>query len=109
MADAKSTTTLSMPETTVAEKPVAPAEPSKEREVSVELLSDVWVSDDTHEDSVGGIRRIRTNLPVLDENGNPKIDKATKTMIVTHATASLPVSLAKKLIDSGKAKRADPL
>lgn len=105
MADnIKPSNTLSMPET----QPTLVSHQS-ERKVEVELLHDVWVEDRDHPESVDGIRRIKTNIPVLDEDGNPKVDKKSKTAIVTLTKTLLPVSFAKKLIDSGKANRADPL
>ena len=104
MADIKSPNTLSVPSTQAA-----PELPQAERMVEVELLHDVWVEDKEHPDSVGGVLRIRTNVPVLDEDGNPKINKGSKTAVVTLTKAKLPISLAKKLIDAGKANRADPL
>ena len=83
--------------------------PETERMVEVELLSDVWIEDKNSSDSIGGILRVRTNIPVLDEDGNPKINKASKSPMVTLSKVMLPVSMAKKLISEGKANRIDPL
>ena len=102
MADTKSPNTLTLP----ADKP---AQVESERKVEVTLLHDVWIEDKDHEESVNGIRRVRTNIPVLDENGNPTVDKKTKSPITNTVNVALPVSIAKKLIDAGKALRADPL
>lgn len=104
MAD-QSPNTLKMPTAQTA----LVAEVHAERMVEVELLNDVWVEDKDNPESVGGIRRIKTNVPVLDQDGNPMMNKATKTPITTLTKSSLPVSLAKKMIDAGKANRADPL
>jgi hypothetical protein len=88
--------------------PLPPAEPIKakaERKVSIKLLNDVWIENpDTHE-----IERVRTNIQVLDENGNPAVDKKTKAPITTQVVVEIPVSVAKMLIDQGKAERMDPL
>ena len=91
--------TLTMP------KPV-PAAPPVERKVSVKLLHDVWISNP---DVPGGIERIMTNIPVLDDMGNIKIDPKSKTVISTQSIVDLPLSVAKKMIDEGKAVRMDPL
>ena len=80
-----------------------------ERKVDVILTHDVWIDAPDHPESIEGILRIRTNVPVLDPDGNPVVDKKSKTAVTTLTTASLPISVAKKLIDEGKAKRADPL
>lgn len=89
---------------------VEPAKAEPEREVEVELLRDVWIDDPSHpEAEPGGARRIRTNLQVLNEDGSPKVDKKTKTYVTYTVKAKLPVSLAKKLIASGAAVRADDL
>lgn len=101
MADQKSPNTLGMPS--------ANAAPEAERKVEVILKHDVWVEDKDNPDSVEGILRIRTNIPVLDENGNPLVDRKSKTAVTTFTKAMLPVSLAKKLIAEGKVERADPL
>lgn len=98
--------TLSMPSTTAVEK----TEPAAERKVSVKLLNDVWISDPGHPDAdTDGIRRIRTNIPVKDEDGNIMVDKKSKSIIATQVIAELPVSIAKLMIDAGKAERMDPL
>ena len=102
MADTKSPNTLAMPGTQAA--------PEVERKISVELLHDVWISDPGHEESdKDGIRRIRTNIPVLDEDGNPKIDRKTKSAVTTQVITELPISVAKTMIAAGKANRMDPL
>ena len=63
--------------------------------VTVTLLSDIW--DDSGE-------RIRTNVPVLDENGRARFDPKTGAPVVTKTIVDLPAKLAKKLVDSGAAK-----
>jgi len=103
MADTKSPNTLAMPGTQAAPE-------ASERKVSVQLLYDVWINDPGHEDSdPTGIRRVRTNIPVLDDEGNPKIDRKTKSPVTTYSIVELPISIAKKMIDAGKANRMDPL
>jgi hypothetical protein len=88
--------------------PTPPAELPKakaERKVSIKLLNDVWIENpDTHE-----IERVRTNIPVLDENGNQAVDKKTKAPVTTQIVVEIPVSIAKMLIEQGKAERMDPL
>ena len=83
--------------------------PETERMVEVELLSDVWIDIAKHPGVSDSDGRIRTNIPVLDEDGNPKINKASKSPVVTLSKVMLPVSMAKKLISEGKANRIDPL
>ena len=92
--------TLSMPSKT------APAKEETERMVSVKLLHDVWIPNAAE---TGGSMRIRTNIPVLDDEGNPKIDRKSKSAVTTHTVAELPISIAKQMIDEGKALRMDPL
>ena len=108
MADDKSPNTLKMPSQQAALIPEQAAS-TEERKIEVELTHDVWVEDKTHPDAENGVLRIRTNLPVLDDEGNPKIDKKSKTAIVTLARAMLPVSVAKKFIAEHKANRIDDL
>ena len=74
--------------------------------VSVKLLHSVWVADPT---AVGGARKIQTNIPVKDDEGNIMVDKKSKSIITTQTITDLPLSLAKKMIDEGKALRMDPL
>ena len=86
------------------------AEPAAERRVSVKLLNDVWISDPSHaEAGPDGIRRVMTNIPVKDDLGNIMVDKKTKSLITTQTITDLPVSIAKIMIDAGKAERMDPL
>lgn len=105
MADLKSPNTLSMPGT----KPAQESASEVERKVEVILLHDVWIDDPDHEESIGGVRRIKTNIPRLREDGGPMIDPKTKALVTDTVKVALPVSLAKKLISAGKAERADPL
>ena len=80
-----------------------------EKTIPVLLLNDVWIQ--TGEDAKGQpiIERVTTNTPVLDENGFPKVDKKSKAPIVTQEVRNLPISVAKMLIEQGKAHRRDPL
>ena len=71
-----------------------------EKTVPVLLNNDVWLDDGT---------RVRTNIPVLDSNGNQKVDPVSRAPITEQVTVDLPVSIAKKLIAEGKAERRDPL
>jgi hypothetical protein len=100
--------TLTMPNKSAA--PPAASEPAAERRVPVKLLSDVWISEPGHADATpDGIRRIRTNIPVKDDLGNIKVDPKSKSIISTQSIVDLPVSIAKAMIDQGKAERMDPL
>ena len=94
-----------MPGSTPAQEPAK----TEERKIEVTLLSDVWIEDKDHEESVEGIRRLRTNIPELREDGGPMIDPKTKSIITKTVNVTLPLSVAKKLIAEGKAERADPL
>lgn len=86
------------------------AEPAAERRVSVKLLSDVWISDPGHSESgPDGIRRVMTNIPIKDANGNIQVDPKSKTIVCTQSIVELPLSIAKKMIEAGKAERMDPL
>lgn len=92
------------------DKARAEARTDGERKVKIKLLNDVWIEDPTHEDAgKDGIRRVKTNIPVLNEDGSQKIDPKTKAPITTHSVVDLPLSVAKMMIDAGKAERMDPL
>jgi hypothetical protein len=94
--------TLSMP----TPKTEAPA---KEREVEVKLLHDVWIEGIDPDTGQKGVVRIRTNTPVLDENGNIKVDPKSKAPILIQEIRKLPVSVAQMLVDQKKAERVDAL
>jgi hypothetical protein len=87
--------TLSMP----AQKP------AKAKTLDVEILYDVW-HPETGE-------RIRTNVPVTDEFGNPEYNLDSngkpKSIKTTITKCALPAEFAKALMAAGKANRADPL
>ena len=95
-----------MSETLSIPTPDAAPKPKAERKVQVKLLHDVWIANP---DVESGIERIRTNIPVLDENGNMTVDPKSKALVTTQSIVDLPVSVAKLMIDQGKAVRMDPL
>jgi len=100
------TETLSMPSKTAVET----TKPAAERRVAVKLLNDVWINDPGHPDATpDGIRRVRTNVVTLNEDGSQMVDKKTKSFVSTHVIAEIPVDIAKALIAAGKAERTDPL
>lgn len=72
----------------------------KEKSVEVELLSDVWIDDGT---GTGATLRVTTNLPVLTEEGLPKLNEKREP-IVKIMKRKLPGSIAKILVEQGKAK-----
>jgi hypothetical protein len=75
-----------------------------EKTIPVLLKHDVWLDD-----GLGGTVRITTNTPVLDENGNPKVDPKSKAPVTVQEVRQIPISVAKKLIAEGKAERRDPM
>ncbi|MEQ1519723.1 MAG: hypothetical protein ABL936_00460 [Aestuariivirga sp.] len=98
-----------MAEATAKELTAATA-PQEERRVSLKLFNDVWIKDPKHPDATpDGIRRVRTNIVSLDDDGNPLIDKKTRNFVSTQIVADIPLSVAKKLIEDKKAERMDPL
>jgi hypothetical protein len=100
--------TLTMPNKSAT--PPAAVEPAAERRVSVKLLNDIWISEPGHPDAgPDGIRRICTNIPVKDADGNIMVDKKSKSIVSTQTIADIPVSIAKAMIEQGKAERMDPL
>lgn len=101
-----------MADTLTAKAPSAapPAAPENERRVSVKLLNDVWIKDPGHPDAgPDGVRRVRTNIVTLDDEGKPVVDRKTKNFVCTQIIADIPVSIAKALIAASKAERTDPL
>jgi hypothetical protein len=80
-----------------------------EKTIPVLLKHDVWI--ETGKDAKGEpiIERITTNTPVLDENGNPRVDPKSKAPITVQEIRDVPISIAKKLIAEGKAERRDPM
>lgn len=93
-----------------AKAPTAATEPQEERRVSLKLFNDVWIKDPKHPDAgPDGVRRVRTNIVSLDEDGNPLIDKKSRNFVSTQIVADIPISVAKKLIEDKKAERMDPL
>jgi hypothetical protein len=91
------------------EKPMPEPTFTPEKTIPVELLCDVWIQTGVDENGEAVIERLTTNTPVLTETGAPAIDPKTKGPITTTETRMVPVSIAKKLLAEGKARRADPL
>jgi hypothetical protein len=83
--------------------------PTKERMVKVKLLYDVWIEGIDPKTGEKGIIRVKTNTPVLDEDGNIKVDPKSKAPILIQEIVELPVSVAQRLVDLDKAKRIDAL
>lgn len=71
-----------------------------EKKTLVTLFNDFW--DDNGE-------RIRTNIPVLDDSGNPKMDPKTKQPITRHVEVELPNRHVRTLVAAGKAQITVPL
>jgi len=96
-----------------ATAPTAAAKPqaeTKERRVSIKLFNDVWIDDPGHPEATpDGVRRIRTNIVRLNEDGSPQIDRKSRNYISDHTVADVPLSVAKKMLAEGKAERMDPL
>ena len=80
--------------------PAAPDAPPEKRKVKVKLLNDVWDED--------GVR-IRTNVPVIGDDGNIVVDQKTKQAVTTLTVVDLDVGIARKMIEAGTAIRMDPL
>jgi hypothetical protein len=80
-----------------------------EKTIPVLLRNDVWI--ETGKDAKGEpiIERITTNTPVLDVDGNPRVDPKSKAPITMQEVRDLPISVAKMLIAAGKAERRDPM
>jgi hypothetical protein len=74
--------------------PPTPA-PKPVKTTRVTLLHDVWDQD--------GVR-ICTNLPVLNPDGAPVIDAKTKQPVTRMVEVDLINTLAKKLVEEGKAR-----
>ena len=84
----------------------APETPQAERTVKIKLLSDYWMQDPANPKET---IRLRTNTLILDDDGNPIVDRKTKNYMSKHECYDIPVSQARALIDAGKAERLDPL
>ena len=80
--------------------------PEPERMVKIKLLHDYWIQDPNNPKET---IRLRTNTLILDEDGNPIVDKKSKNYLSKHECYDIPVSQARVLIEAGKAERMDPL